>query len=63
MEEVHQICVNSPEAWIGLVSMVVTGVSTIVNFVPAPDKIGNPVLKFLSRVLHFIAVDIVTAKK
>lgn len=57
-----QICINSPENIIALVSMVIAGVSTVVNFVPSPDEAKGP-MKVISRVLHFLALDVVTAKK
>lgn len=63
MEEVQQICINSPAAVASLVAYGVVGASFLANLVPSPDEIKNPVAKFLSRVLHFVAVDIVTAAK
>lgn len=59
----EQICINSPENIIGLVGMIVMGASTVANFIPAPDKATNPVMKFISRIVHFIAVDVVTSMK
>ena len=63
MEEVTQLCINSPESIIGIVSMVIAGASTLANFVPAPDKIKNKALKILSKLVHFAAFDITTAAK
>ncbi len=59
----EQICLNSPESIISLVGMAVMAASTLANFVPAPAKIENPVMRFFSRALHFVAADIVTAAK
>lgn len=59
----ENICINTPESIGAIVGGVVLVASTISNFIPAPDKIGNPVAKLISRVVHFVAVDIVTAKK
>lgn len=59
----ENICINSPEYITGIVGTIVIGASTIANFVPEPDKINNSFLRFLSRVIHFVAVDIVTAKQ
>ena len=63
METLPQVCINTPEYLMGLIGTVVIGASTLANFVPAPDKITNPVLKVFSRVLHFVAIDIITAAK
>lgn len=64
MEELNQVCVNHlPGGIFAVVVYVIAGVSALVNFVPAPDAISNPVGKAISRVLHFLAVDIVTAAK
>lgn len=56
-----QVCTNLPEAIVGIVGMIVMGVSAIVNFIPAPDTITNGFFKAVSRFLHFIAFDITTA--
>lgn len=58
-----QICINSPANIIGLVTSVIAGVSLINNLMPAPETISNPVLKVISKITHFIALDIVTAAK
>ena len=58
-----QICINSPENIAGAVASAVAVFNVIVNFVPDPDKLTNPVAKMASRILHFLAIDIVTAKK
>lgn len=58
-----QVCLNNVEAVTGIIGAVVTVASMLSNFIPTPDKISNPVLKFLSQVVHFVAVDIVTAVK
>lgn len=57
------VCLNNIEAISGIVASVVTVASMLSNIVPAPDQISNPVLKILSQILHFVAVDIVTAVK
>lgn len=59
----HQVCINTSEHIVGIVGSVVLFVSMFTNMVPAPDKITNPVLRFISRVLHFASADIVTAVK
>lgn len=59
----EQICINSPENIVGLIGMIVMGASTLANIIPAPDKATTPVMKMVSRVVHFIAVDIVTSIK
>lgn len=61
MDELNQVCVNSGP-------LITTIVSYLIylgglNAVPSPDKVSNPVLKFLSRALHFVAVDVTTALK
>jgi hypothetical protein len=56
-------CVNSPASVISVIGLIVTGASSIANFIPAPDKIDNKALKLISKIIHFLAVDIVTAKK
>lgn len=58
-----QVCINNVEWLTSIVGFVVMGASALANAVPAPDKISNPFLRFLSRALHFVAIDIVTAKK
>ena len=58
-----QVCISGGETFAALAGGVVVVASTIVNFVPEPDKISNPLLRFLSRAAHFIALDIVTANK
>lgn len=57
------VCITSPEYISGIVGSVVVGASTIANFIPAPDQITNPIFRSISRVIHFIALDIVTSKK
>lgn len=55
------ICITSPESIVAIVSTVVAGASAFANLIPAPENITNPTLRFLSRVVHFVAFDIVTA--
>lgn len=57
------VCLNNIEAISGIVASVVTVASMISNFIPAPENISNPFLKMLSQIVHFVAVDIVTAVK
>lgn len=59
----EQVCFSTTESIAGIVGVAITIASTVVNFVPAPDKISNPGMKLLSRFLHFVALDLVTAKK
>lgn len=59
----EQVCITSSENIAALTGIAVAAASTIANFVPAPENISNPVLRFFSRALHFVALDIVTAKK
>lgn len=56
-------CINSPETVISVITYVIAGASAVANFIPAPDKTDNKTLKIISRIVHFIAVDIVTSKK
>lgn len=58
-----QICLNSPESIAAIVGMVVTGTSAVANFIPAPDKLNNKVMRAISRIVHFVAADVVTAAK
>lgn len=58
-----QVCINNSELLATVASGAVVLASSIANFVPEPDKIDNKFLRFLSRVLHFVALDIVTAKQ
>lgn len=58
-----QICINNAGNIAALVAMAITAASGVANFVPAPNEISNPVGKFLSKALHFLAVDVVTAVK
>ncbi len=59
----ESICFTSTESIAAVVGMVVTGASALANFIPAPDKISNKALRVVSRVVHFVAVDITTAAK
>lgn len=59
----EQICINANDHIIMLAGLVITITSGVVNIIPAPDEIDNAILRFLSRVVHFVAVDIVTAVK
>ena len=61
METIQQVCVNTPDYIIGVVSAIVFAASGLSNYVPAPDKIDNKMLRGLSRLLHFVSADIVTA--
>ncbi len=63
MEPIQEICINSPEYIAGIIGSIVVGASTLANFVPAPTKIEHPVLRVLSRILHFVAIDVTTAVK
>lgn len=58
-----QVCINNSTEIAGIAASVVAVVSAIANFVPEPEKIDNKFFRFLSRVIHFIALDVVTAKK
>jgi hypothetical protein len=62
-ETLNQVCINANAQIVGIVATGIAITSGIVNAVPSPDKIKNPALRFLSRVLHFAAADIVTAVK
>lgn len=56
-----QVCINSPETITAVVTTVIAAAAGFANFIPAPDSINNTVLRGLSRIVHFIAFDIVTA--
>lgn len=58
-----QVCFEAGAGLVTILGSVVMAASSLANFVPDPDKIQNGVLRFLSRVLHFAAFDIVTGKK
>ena len=62
-ETLNQVCINASEQIVSIVATTIVIISGIVNAVPSPDKIKNPALRFFSRVLHFAAVDVVTAVK
>lgn len=57
----YEFCINTTENVVATVGSIVAGAATLANFVPAPDKITNPTLRAFSRLLHFVAVDVVTA--
>lgn len=57
-----QVCFNNIGSIAAYIGMAVTAASTVANFVPAPDKLSG-FAKLFSRILHFVAVDVVTAKK
>lgn len=59
----QQVCITVGAGIIASISSVVAAASTVANFVPEPEKISNPVLRFLSRAVHFVALDIVTSVK
>lgn len=63
METANQICITLPSSVMTIIASVIIGVGYINNLIPAPDTITNPVLKFISRITHFIGTDIVTAVK
>lgn len=58
-----QLCFNTSAQVMAYISMGITILNAVLNVVPDPDKIANPYGKLLSRLLHFLAIDIVTAKK
>ena len=62
-ETLNQVCISANAQIVGAVGTFVMLMSGLVNIVPAPDKITNPVGRFISRLLHFAAVDITTAVK
>lgn len=57
MEE--QICAMVP----GSVATAVGYLTFLgaLNFVKAPDEVKNPVLRVVSRILHFLAFDLTTS--
>lgn len=59
----NNLCFSATEDITAYASMAITAVNVIINVVPDPDKIQNPFWRMCSRILHFIAIDIVTAKK
>lgn len=59
----EQICINTPQSIFSIVTAVIAGVAYLNNLIPAPENINNPVLKFISKILHFIGADITTAAK
>lgn len=58
-----QVCISGSETLGAIAGGAVVVASTLANFVPEPDKIDNKLLRFFSRVIHFVALDIVTAKQ
>lgn len=58
-----QLCFNAGESVIAIVTAVVSGASIVANFFPAPDKIENKTLKALSKIVHYVALDVVTGKR
>ena len=62
-ETVNQVCISANAQIVGAVGTFVMLMSGLVNVVPSPADIKNPVGKFISRLLHFAAADIVTAMK
>lgn len=58
-----QICLHTTGGIVGIVTSVIAGVAFLNNMMPAPETITNPVLKVLSKITHFIALDITTAAK
>lgn len=59
----QQICFTAPQAVIGIIGSVVVGASTLANFIKSPDEYTSPVMQWISRLIHFVAFDIVTAVK
>ena len=59
----EQVCISIGAQYMGIVGAVVVGTSAIANFLPAPDATSNKVIKLISRIIHFVAVDITTAVK
>lgn len=57
------VCLNSIEGYTGIATVIVTVASFAANFIPTPDKIDNKLLRALSRLVHWAAVDVVTATK
>ena len=58
-----QVCITIGEQWLGIVSSIVMGASVLANIVPSPDKAETGIGRVFSKIVHFIAFDIVTAKK
>lgn len=61
MEEVNQVCINSGAQVTAIVGYLVYLAG--MNFVPSPDKVSSPIMKILSKALHYLAVDVTTASK
>jgi len=59
----QQVCFTAPVALASAVGGVIVGASTLANFLKSPDEYTNPVMKWISRIVHFVAFDIVTAVK
>lgn len=57
-----QVCFTTGEAITGIVGSVVMGVSALANVIKAPDEYTG-IMKWVSRVVHFVSFDIVTAAK
>ena len=58
-----QLCFNAGESVIAIVTAVVSGASLIANWVPAPDKLEGKFAKAISKIVHYVALDVVTGKK
>lgn len=58
-----QVCIAGVTEYAGIIGAIVTGASMLSNIVPSPDKAETSLGKIFSKIVHFIAVDIVTAVK
>ena len=61
MESLNQVCVTAGTQVTAIVGYAIYLAG--MNFVPSPDKVSNPVLKLISKIAHFLAVDVTTAVK
>jgi hypothetical protein len=58
-----QICLNTSASVVGVATTIVTLFSAYANALPAPKDTDRAPKRLWSRIVHFIALDIVTAKQ
>lgn len=58
-----QLCFNSGESVLAIATSVIAAASFLANIVPAPNETSSKVMKVISKIIHFAAVDIVTVIK
>ncbi len=54
----EELGIQLPELWAGIIGGIVVGASALANILPNPKDAKNGFVKFISRVVNYLAVNL-----